>query len=255
MKTKTELVFWIFPVIALAFSGLPAAEQKNTGAAEPDQQRQQFFDAIKKGDIAKVKELRKQTPALATASNQKGITATLYAVYAGHKEIAELFISSGVEPNIFEAAATGRIDRVRQLLDKDPQLAHAYSPDGWTALHLANFDGIDLVKLLLDRGADINAISRNGLVATPLQGTVVMKKIEFGRLFLDRGANVSPRGEEGTTPLHEAAGSGQLEFAKLLLERGADVNAKDDAGTTPLAIALEFKQPEVAEFLRQHGGR
>jgi ankyrin repeat protein len=159
-----------------------------------------------------------------------------------------------VEPNIFEAAATGRIDRVRRLLEQDPQLVQAYSRDGWTALHLANFDSIELVKLLLDYGADINAVSKNRLVATPLQGTVVMKKIDFGRLLLDRGANVSPRGEEGTTPLHESAGSGQKEFAKLLIERGAEVNAKDDNGKTPLAIAIESKQPEIAELIRQHGG-
>ena len=252
MKTKTELVSLICLLFVLTFSGLHAGEQKNTGAVEPNQQ---LFEAIKKGDIARVKELLKEKPGLSTASDQKGRTATLYAVYAGHKEIAELLIASGVKPNIFEAAATGRIDRVRQLLDKNPELVHAYSPDGWTALHLANFDNINVVKLLLDRGADINAVSKNKLVATPLQGTVVFKKVEFGRLLLDRGANASPRGEEGTTPLHEAAGSSQMEFAKLLIEHGADVNAKDDAGKTPLAIALEAKQPEIAELLRRHGGR
>jgi len=251
MKTTTR--FYLLPIIGLVVSSLQAAPPQTPAAANPVPQ--QFFDAIKKGDTATVKELLKQTPALATASDQKGRTATLYAVYAGHKEIAELLVASGVEPNIFEAAATGRIERVRKLLDKDPQLVHAFSPDGWTALHLANFDGIDLVKLLLDRGADINAVSKNKLVATPLQGTVVMNKIEFGQLLLDRGAKVSPRGEEGTTPLHEAAGSGQLDFAKLLIDRGADVNAKDDAGKTPLGIALESKQPEITEFLRQHGGQ
>jgi ankyrin repeat protein len=250
MKTRADLVIPILTIVVFTFIG--SAAEQTPGAADGNQQ---FFDAIKKGDIGTVKDMLKQTPALSTASDLKGRTATLYSVYAGHKEIAELLIAAGVEPNIFEAAATGRIDRVRRLLEQDPQLVHAYSRDGWTALHLANFDSIELVNLLLDRGADINAVSKNKLVATPLQGTVVMKKIDFGRLLLDRGADVSPRGEEGTTPLHESAGSGQKDFARLLIERGADVNAKDDNGKTPLAIAIESQQREIAELIRQHGGK
>jgi uncharacterized protein len=177
----------------------------------------------------------------------------LYAVYSKHKDIAELLITSGVEPNIFEAAATGRVDRVRELVKQQPELIHAYSPDGWTALHL-NFGNLSVVKLLLDNGADINAVSKNKINATPLQGSVVMKNLELAKLLIDRGANVSPHGEEGTTPLHESAGSGQLDLVKLLLEHGADVNARDDAGKTPLTIAQESKQPEIAKMLRDHGG-
>ena len=60
------------------------------------------------------------------------------------------FCATGIEPNIFEAAATGRIQRVRELLKKDPTLAKAYSPDGWTALHL-NWGHLDIVELLLRR--------------------------------------------------------------------------------------------------------
>jgi ankyrin repeat protein len=211
-----------------------------------------FFDAIKKGELTQVKEILKKDPALARSSNEKGTTAALYAVYVKHNDIAELLIGSGVEPNIFEAAATGRIDRVRELLKTNPELVHAYSPDGWTALHL-NFGHLDIVNLLLDSGADINAVSKNKLVATPLQGSVVMKNLTLGKLLLDRGAKVSPHGEGRDTPLHEAAGGGEIEFAKLLLERGADVNARDDAGNTPLTIALESKQPETTTLLREHG--
>jgi ankyrin repeat protein len=179
-----------------------------------------FFDAIKKGELTQVKEILKKDPALARSSNEKGTTAALYAVYVKHNDI--------------------------------PELVHAYSPDGWTALHL-NFGHLDIVNLLLDSGADINAVSKNKLVATPLQGSVVMKNLTLGKLLLDRGAKVSPHGEGRDTPLREAAGGGEIEFAKLLLERGADVNARDDAGNTPLTIALESKQPETTTLLREHG--
>ncbi len=112
---------------------------------------------------------------------------------------------------------------------------------------------LDIVELLLKRGADINAVSRNKFIATPLQGAVVGKRIQLARLLIARGAKVSPRGEGGDSPLHECAGNGAIEIARLLLDHGADINAKDDEGKTPLAIALEYKQSEMAELLRKRG--
>jgi uncharacterized protein len=236
-------------LMAIVFSSRAYAEQNGAKASA----QEQFFAAIQAGDVDRVKKLLKENPSFAKSSNEKGTTATLFAVYTQHKDIAELLLASGAEPNIFEAAATGHVERVRQLLKDNPGLGHDYSADGWTALHL-NFGNLAVVKLLLDSGADINAVSKNKFTATPLQGAVVMKNLDLCRLLLERGASVSPRGEEGTTPLHEAAGSGQMDFVKLLLEHGAEVNAKDDAGKTPLGIALEHKQPEIATVLREHGG-
>jgi ankyrin repeat protein len=214
---------------------------------------QEFFNAIKKGESEKVGELLKQRPALLKASTKNGTTPVLLAVYAGHPEIAESLLATGVEPSIFEAAATGRTQRVRELLKKYPELVKAYSPDGWTALHL-NWGHLDIVELLLDNGADINAVSKNRLTATPLQGAVVTGRVDLARLLISRGANVNCRGEEGTSPLHESAGSGQMEFVRLLLAHGANINARDDSGKTPLTIALEYKQAEIAKLLREHGG-
>jgi uncharacterized protein len=245
MKTSAQTIPAIYGAIFLASITFA---QTPTSTAD-----KQFFDAIKKGDKAEVQKFLKQDPSLAKASDEKGRSAILYAVYAKHSDIAEMLVSSGVEPNIFEAAATGRVARVKDLLKQNPELVHAFSADGWTALHL-NFGNLEIAKLLLDSGADINAVSKNKLTATPLQGSVVMKNLELAKLLLDRGAHVSPRGEEGTTPLHESAGNGQPDFVNLLLERGADVNARDDAGKTPLTIALEYKHPEIAKVLREHGG-
>ena len=138
---------------------------------------------------------------------------------------------------------------MRELLKKNPELVKAYSPDGWTALHL-NFGNLEVVKLTLDRGADIDAVSKNKFSATPLQGAAAMQSVDLARFLIARGANVNCRGDEGGSPLHEAAGNGQIELAKLLLDHGANLNAKDDHGKTPLTIALEYKQTEMAKFLR-----
>ena len=248
MKTSV----WTIRLAPAACLALVLVVASESFAEQTSDATKQFFDAIKKGDVAEVKELLKRDPSLAKASDEKGRTAILFSVYAKHKDIAELLIASGVEPNIFEAAATGRIALVKELLKQDPNLIHAYSPDGWTALHL-NFNNLGIAKLLIDSGADLNLNSKNKLNATPLQGAAAFNWIELAKLYLSRGANVNCRSEEGGSPLHEAAANGFLEFARLLIDNGADVNQRDDNGKTPLTNALDFKKPEIAKLLREHG--
>jgi ankyrin repeat protein len=238
----------MLPICVTIFFASITSAQKSADTAN-----KQFFDAIKNGDKAQVQRLLKRDPSLAKASDEKGRTAILFAVYAEHKDIAEMLISSGVEPNIFEATATGRVARVKELLKQNPELVHAFSPDGWTPLHL-NFNNLEMAKLLIDSGADLNLNSKNKLNATPLQGAAASNWIDLAKLYLSRGANVNCRSEEGGSPLHEAAGNGFLEFARLLIDNGADVNQKDDNGKTPLTIALEYKKPELEKLLREHGG-
>ncbi len=248
---KTRMILRMVSLTCLVLASYYAPIQAQP-AASGTATEQEFFDAIKKGNSARVSELLKQQPALIQSTYKNGITPVLLARYAHHPEIAEIFLATGIEPNFFEAAATGRIERVKQLLKKDPNLVHAWTPDGWTALHL-NFNNLEVAKSLIDAGADLNLNSRNKLNATPLQGAAANNWIELARLYLSRGANVNCRSEEGTSPLAEAAGNGFLDFAKLLLEYHADVNQKDDNGKTPLTIAMEYKQDEVAKLLRDHG--
>jgi ankyrin repeat protein len=222
-------------------------------AGANSQAEQEFFDAMKQGDSARVEALLQKQPALIKATFRNGITPVLYAVYVKHTEIAELLITKyDVSPNIFEAAATGRLVRVREMLKQDPGLIHAWSPDGWTALHL-NFNNLEMARLLIDAGADVNLNSRNKLNATPLQGAAANNRIELARLYLTHGANVNCRSEDGISPLAEAAANGFLDFAKLLIENGANVNQKDDKGKTALGFATEYKHPEIAKLLRDHG--
>src|SRR2546422_2054254 len=156
----------------------PRIRAQQSGAAPGSEQ--EFLDAIRKGNSARVGELLKQDPALIKASTKNGTTPVLLAVYARHPEIAESLLATGIEPNIFEAAATGRVERLRELLNKNPEMVNAYSPDGWTALHL-NFGNLEIVKLTLERGADIDAVSKNKLSATPLQGAAAMQNLELAR--------------------------------------------------------------------------
>ena len=93
--------------------------------------------------------------------------------------------------------------------------------DGWTALHLAAFFGhVDAARILLEAGADIQAISANSL---------------------------------RNTPLHAATAGKHAEVALFLLEQGADPHAVDAGGYTPLRIAEENQLSEVVARLNTKG--
>src|SRR5260370_35772948 len=81
--------------------------QQNNAAVTANQE---FIDSIKKGDLAKVREMLKQDPSLIKATSKDGASAILVAAYFRQKPIADLLLATGVELNIFEASATGQID-------------------------------------------------------------------------------------------------------------------------------------------------
>ena len=75
------------------------------------------------------------------------------------------------------------------------------------------------------------------------------------KLLLDKGANINARDKHDYTPLIFAASQGHAEVVKILLERGADVTAKNDLGLTALGAAKLFGHTEVAELLTKAGAK
>jgi len=217
--------------------------------------KEEFLSAVTQGDVAKVKEMLKADPALALAKDEKDVSAILKATYYGKKEVVAALLASGVELDIFEAAATGQTERVRALINRDASLANAFAPDGFMPLGLAVFFGHqETVEVLLASSADVNAASRETMKVTPLHSAAAAKKVAIARLLIAHGANVNAaQTESGFTPLHEAAANGDIEFARLLLEHGANINAEMKDGKTPLAFALSHNQTEMVAFLRKQG--
>jgi ankyrin repeat protein len=138
-------------------------------------------------------------------------------------ELARL-LAFDPELDVFEAAAVGRPSRLRELLDADPELVHAWSTDGFTALHLAAYFGnVDGVRLLLERGADHAAVSRNELGVQPLNSAAASRepeRVEVARLLLDAGADPNGELESGFRPLDAAEQTGDEALVALLRERG-----------------------------------
>ena len=137
----------------------------------------------------------------------------------------------------------------------------------WTPLHFAAQNGhLEVVRLLLERGANVNAQNTDELWwrerRTPLHFAAQNGHLDVVRLLLERGANVNAEtsGVAGWTPLHFAAQNGHLEVVRVLLERGANVNAQTtlfwedaDARRTPLHYATKNGHLEVVRLLLERG--
>jgi len=211
-----------------------------------------LFSAIQEGHCDRVREILLAHPELVNARNEAGVSAVLYAVHNGKNEVAKLLIDRGARLDIFEAAATGTQDRVEQLLQKDPAVLNAYSADGWTPLHLAVFFGrVNIVHLLLARGADINAVSNNEQKLAPLHSALANpNNAAVAQLLIDCRANLTVRQSSGLTPLHYAAANGLEAIVKNLIDRGVDRAVKDNSGKTARDLALEKGHAAVADLLK-----
>ena len=213
---------------------------------------QELFEAATAGDLSRVKEMLHHDPSLARAKDQNGVSVIMKATYYGKKDVVTALLDSGVELDVFEAAATGQTARLRELVCNDPSLVNAYSPDGFTPLGFAVFfSQPENVKALFDAGADVNLPSRESMKVTPLASAAAAKQTELARVLIAHGANVNARGATGHVPLHEAAANGNVELVKLLIDSGADRNAKTDDGKTPLDFAIEYKRDEVVDLLKE----
>jgi uncharacterized protein len=215
---------------------------------------QGIIEAIKTGDLARVNELLEADPSLAGSRNENGVSAILLATYYGRDKIVEVLLERDVALDIFEASAVGRAERVAEILNARPELVNEYADDGFTPLGLASFFCRGTVaRLLIERGADVNAASNNTQRVAPLHSAVSRRQTMIAEALLLQGANASARQQAGVTPLHQAAHNGHAEMVKLLLAHGADVHARMDDGRTPLSMALETGNEETIALLREQG--
>ena len=211
---------------------------------------QEFIDAVTQGDVAKVKEMLSAEPSLAQTRDQNGVSVIMKALYYGKRDVVAELLASGVQLDVFQAAATGQADQLRALIAKDPSLVNTYSPDGFTPLGLAAFFGqADTLNALLAAGAQVNAPSREAMKMSPLGSALAVQRNDLARTLIEHGADVNAKAANDLTPLHTAAARGNLESAKLLLDHGAHPNPTSTDGKTPISYAEERNHPEMVEFL------
>jgi ankyrin repeat protein len=214
--------------------------------------RHEVFAAIEQGDVERVRALADADPSAASARGDDGVSSVLKARYYGRADIVEILRAHRPDLDVFEAAAVGDLAAVRAHVRADPELVHAYAPDGFDALGLAaHFGHTDLVRFLLERGADPNRVARHAqLKVTALHAAAAGSHTDISRLLLDAGADVDAVQLGGFTPLHAAAQNGNEPLVRLLLERGADAAKRTADGKTAADLAEEHGHGRLVETLR-----
>ena len=186
-----------------------------------------IFESIKAGDIEAVRAAVKDDPSLAAARDDDGRSAVRAALYIHNQKLADVLLEAKPELDVFDAAAAGDVDRLTELLDGDAELVHAWSEDGFNPLHLAAFfDRGKAVRLLLDRGADVGAVSKNDMQVQPLHSAVAADSRDVAAALLTAGADPNAKQEGGFTPLMAAEEKeAEGDMVRLLMDHGAEESA------------------------------
>lgn len=210
-----------------------------------------FFEAVRGGRAAEVTSLLERDPGLARARQADGASAVLVAIYHGHGALVPLLEAAGAELDFWESCAAGRQDRALSLLEADRRLAHEVSPDGYSPLALAIFFGCaELARVLLARGGDVNAISKNAQGVAPLHAAAARRDTAMVRALLENGADPNLPQASGFTALDSAAFHGDREMAEVLLAHGADPRRRGAGGKSAADLAEERGHAELSDWLR-----
>jgi len=229
---------------------------------------EELLDAVKEGDLRRVKELLKMG-ADPNARSERGVAAEIerlkectplhVAAYFGRARIAKLLIEQGADVNAkdfsgrtpLHLAALRHNARITQLLlnsGADPLALDAYcrTPLDFMGVGRSPKRLGSLLKAAL-------ASTFRGKPERELFEAVAEGDSRKAREALARGANPNVWTGTGATPLHYAAFLGYAEVVRALLEGGAHVDARDRDGRTPLHYAVAGMQAEVIELLLARG--
>jgi len=217
--------------------------------------RLDIFRAAFMGDQAQVAQALRAEPGLLQAEDPFDTTyftpPLAFAVAGGQAGVMAYLFEQGATTGpysaqlLYLAARLGRLDLLEQLVAHGAQ-ARAADTSIFQSASLA------VARYLLEQGTSATQISMNGF--PPLIYVARGDKgdhPEKAELLLDWGADVNAVGPRGRTALHYAAAAGHVAMIGVLLARGADRRLTDDTGATPLGLAQAAGKTAAARLLQQ----
>jgi ankyrin repeat protein len=227
-----------------------------------------IFELIEAGDARGARKLLADDASLASARDDRGLSALMRASYRGGDVYAAV---REAEPEL------DAWDRIVVGEAADLPAADAWSPDGFTPLHIAAFaKNAAAAQALVDAGADVNAFATASFArVTPLGTCAFVGATEVARVLLRAGADPTLTEIEGGSPLEAAMHNGHRDLVSLLVvltahgyagairtaldQDPALANATVDWGggdwESALGAASHVGNREIAELLLDHGAR
>lgn len=199
--------------------------------------RDDVFKAIDAADASALKNILDENSALASCRSDDGLSAVLFTLYINKPDLTAALLSFEPDLDLFDLSALGGAGQISHILATDEKVVHEFSGDGFTALHLACYFGhADVVKLLLENGADIDKVAMNGSDLRALQSAVVNCHMDVVKVLLEFNPDINVQMLGGFTPLMSAIALGDEEIVALLIDHGADQALKADDGR----VAADF---------------
>jgi hypothetical protein len=149
--------------------------------------------------------------------------------------------------DVFEAARTGDLKRLKTLAKIDKDTVNAVDAQGFNPLMIACYRGqVGAAKLLIQKGADVNARSHEG---SALQAACYTNNTELATLLVKKGADVHVKGPDGNNALMYAVLNQNEALVKLLVRNGADLSEKNNDGQTAHSLAMTQENKTIQELV------
>jgi ankyrin repeat protein len=194
-----------------------------------DDSANRLIDAAQRGDVRAIEiALKRGTPI--ESRDSCGLTPLLIAIRADHPETAQYLLTQGASiladagsygTPLMQAAKNGQVEVVRELLARGADPNQCDQENACTALWLA------------------------AITNRPEQAQIV-------RLLIDAGAQVNTRSQQGDTALMASVASGNVRAAQTLIQAGADVSIRNLSGETALYLAERERNSPMVALLKRH---
>lgn len=258
MSPNTSLLATLFTRRAALTASLFAAAGLSAHAAPCDGDAvdgRSFRRAAEEGDLERLRAYLARDRSLAWSRDEKGRSAAVLALLAGHPEVIPLLREHGLDLDLVEAAMAADWERVRLLLEPAPGQVDLLHPFGGGALHAAALLGHgDRLFELQVYGGDANSNPPGGCGMTPLrlafEGRDPRRIESTVTALLGNGADPDAPQKDGDLPLHAAARAGNSYLVRVLLRKGAAAAPRNARGETPLDLAAAAGDAATLALLR-----
>ena len=154
---------------------------------------------------------------------------------------------SSFSQDIFESVRSGDTDRLEILYGMNHDTLEATNSNGFTPLIIATYrNQLACVKFLIEHNVNVNRSSQEG---TALVGACYKGNLDIIRLLLNNGAEVDAVGSNGSTALIYAVLANNKELVKLLMEYKADPNKKDNKELSSMEYAAKRDKKELVKIM------
>ncbi len=216
--------------------------------------------AVESGDDATIKLLLDKGAKI-EAEDQSGETALMKAAKSGRSDLTDILLERTIDKKSKDRALLAAIVTapLTLIMAEPPPATQITATAAPRQTSDASHDVTQTIRLLLEKGADIEARDEQG--QTPLIRAAAGAQARIVKLLLEKGAYIEAKDTSGATALIASACGGcvsidmgdTFECVQVLMAHGANVEAKTTGGSTALMVAASYGQTKILKLLLEKG--